>query len=502
MDKKYFSKKFMHINNNYDFELYVLFLLEIYSKYENIKIKPRYKDRDDKIHSEFDAIFPDGIKDLIGPSILEIKLNGINYNLKKYKDKINNLYPKYKSMLLIVGSELKENDLKTIENYKKILPKEFQLEVWDLNNIRDLLNSLINKDKNILNSLNDETIYSNHLVNYGLRLRLDDEKEKKKKKKKESWKEDNEFYIRQANQHYNDDKLVFFLGAGVSIDAGLPNWDKLINRLNISFIDSKFEQRKKLNNNEKRTLAKLLSIHNGSTPLISARYIKEGFGEQFIGEVKSALYKNVKPLKDQKILSTIAKCAHAPRNKLGICSIITYNFDDLLERHLKEENVRIKVIYREEDIPNDDSLPIYHVHGFLPDESTKYSDLDKSLFVFSEEAYHSLQQDCYSWSNLVQINALRENIAIFIGLSVSDPNLRRLLNIYGERSDECKHYVLLQRQFQNIEKDYDVREDLIEDFSIIHHTTQEEIFKRFGLNVIWYINHNEISEIIKQITNI
>lgn len=56
-----------------------------------------------------------------------------------------------------------------------------------------------------------------------------------------------------------------------------------------------------------------------------------------------------------------------------------------------------------------------------------------------------------NWANLTQLNFLLNSTCIFIGLSMADPNLRRLLDIASKKSkvntDCCKHYVILERHF-------------------------------------------------------
>jgi hypothetical protein len=100
-----------------------------------------------------------------------------------------------------------------------------------------------------------------------------------------------------------------------------------------------------------------------------------------------------------------------------------------VERDLATKGALHKSIYTESEVYDPDELPIYHVHGFLPEDDSKYNDLDKSTLVFSEEGYHHIYTDAYHWSNLVQLNSFRENNCLMIGLSMTDPNLRRLLDI-------------------------------------------------------------------------
>ena len=104
---------------------------------------------------------------------------------------------------------------------------------------------------------------------------------------------------------------------------------------------------------------------------VTASYIRSALGKKFKDEIKKALYKNVKPINEQKLLETIAKLAQPRRKKIGIESIITYNFDDLFERHSERKGVEYKSLYREADYEEPTKIPIYHVHGFIPQRRKK-----------------------------------------------------------------------------------------------------------------------------------
>ena len=470
-------------NNYYNVETIILYLLKYLAEKENKNLIIHYKEKINNYHMEFDGLLPKGINEIYEPTLVEIKMR-VNANyVNKLLNITTHLFPKYTSLLLIVASELKENDYKLIEKVKSTLPEKFNLTIWDQKKIIDLIQAYQDFSKPLYD-FNEK-----NMLNFAIRT---------SNRKERDWEKDKEFYIGEINQFYNQDRLVFFLGAGVSLDAGIPSWPLLINRLNISLIEKQFSNSIQLDNEDKKALVELLNSNNNSTPLISARYLKAGLGESFISEVKKALYENIKPMEQHRILSTIAKCSHSARGRLGLKSIITYNFDDLLEKLLEKEIIKARSIYREGDIPLDNELPIYHVHGFIPQETEKYSDLDKSLLVFSEEGYHALQSDFYSWSNLVQINALRENVAVLIGLSVTDPNLRRLLSIFAQRNNDCKHFVLLKRPFK--ENKINIAQDTFDEFSKINHSIQDEILKSFGLNVIWFEEYSQLPNLIGKMT--
>ncbi|HDK9808218.1 TPA: SIR2 family protein, partial [Klebsiella pneumoniae] len=130
-------------------------------------------------------------------------------------------------------------------------------------------------------------------------------------------------------------------------------------------------------------------------------------------------------------------------------SVITYNFDDLLERQLISNSILHRCIYTNNESFDPDELPVYHVHGFLPENRKLYDGLDKSTLVFSEEGYHHIYSDSYHWSNLVQLNSFRENSCLMVGLSMTDPNLRRLLDISSKNIERSKHFTFMKRISSN-----------------------------------------------------
>ena len=93
---------------------------------------------------------------------------------------------------------------------------------------------------------------------------------------------------------------------------------------------------------------------------------------------------------------------------VAIQSVLTYNFDDLLEREIKARGLSYRSIFEEVDLASPEELPIYHVHGFLPENREEYQNINKATLVFSEEGYHHIYREAYHWSNLIQLNSLKE----------------------------------------------------------------------------------------------
>jgi len=207
---------------------------------------------------------------------------------------------------------------------------------------------------------------------------------------------------------------------------------------------------------EIREIITRLRIVDNASPLMAGRYLRRGLADAFTNDITAFLYASVardtkgSPVGDPTMASTLTALARicVPRRSgSGVRAVVTYNFDDLLEKQLDPSGVIHRPIFKEGDVPTRDELPIYHVHGFLPQDRARYSMSVDSVetLVFSEEGYHRLFGDPYSWSNLVQLGLLRDATCLMIGLSLTDPNLRRLLEVSAKRNEKFYHYAILPR---------------------------------------------------------
>lgn len=106
----------------------------------------------------------------------------------------------------------------------------------------------------------------------------------------------------------------------------------------------------------------------------------------------------------------------------NIKAIINYNYDDVFERYLSLHNVRHSVIWDGRRMPKREYLPIYHTHGYLRRKGGPNARL-----ILAESEYHEEIAAPYSWGNLIQTAMLTNSTCVFVGTSITDPNLRRLL---------------------------------------------------------------------------
>jgi len=288
--------------------------------------------------------------------------------------------------------------------------------------------------------------------------------------------------IEQANIDFNIGKNTLFFGAGLSLNADLPNWDELLKRLlekaNSFLPMERYDD--------------LLESCNHSS-LITARYIEKlyqypRYKKRFKTAFHDALYEwSREP--DNEIFTKIAAMVETKK----VSQAITFNYDDLVERALEKEGIPTYSI-SDAKCFNSPNFPIYHVHGFIPKEDY----FGEGKPVLGEYEYHDLYKEAFHWSNVVQLQALRSTNCFFIGLSMTDPNLRRLLDIarmynLKDKDTQCHHYAILERK--------PLIQDTSSPFDRWHLMKQEQLLHELGINVIWYENkqYGDIPRILEKI---
>ncbi len=77
-----------------------------------------------------------------------------------------------------------------------------------------------------------------------------------------------------------------------------------------------------------------------------------------------------------------------------------------------------------------DSIPIFHLHGSISPSSAKKSaskDSRDSL-IFLESSYNEVASNMHSWAQSTFLYSATNSKLVFVGLSMSDPNIRRWLS--------------------------------------------------------------------------
>lgn len=293
-----------------------------------------------------------------------------------------------------------------------------------------------------------------------------------------------ETHISRLRECLRKGRLTLFCGAGVSVGAGIPAWDALL----VKLLDSMMER---ISRNHSLDLGRKAAIEfqrrNGASSLILGKYLKNNLGRDFPKEVRDALYSS-NPTSCPLIESIVA-LSRPQRDGRPLDSIVTFNFDCLVEDNLTVSSIENKAIFSEAINHDPNEMPIYHVHGFLPRAGEI---AENTELVFSEDAYHSQFIDPFSWSNLIQLNKLTQNTCLFVGISLTDPNMRRLLDVAWRKNPGKRlgHYIA--KRLPKFSDGPDVLDE-------VSRLLEEQDANALGLNVIWIDSYDELPAILNEI---
>lgn len=294
----------------------------------------------------------------------------------------------------------------------------------------------------------------------------------------------NTFFIERLRESLKLGELTLICGAGVSISAKIPSWNELL-------LDLIKSMMKRISDDGTVSFAETSSEEYQkrlkSSSLVMGKYLKSNLGKDFLKEVRHSLYKNNPG--SCELIDAIIDLARPQRDGKPLDSIITFNFDGLIEENLDANNLRYKAIDSEGIRNAPDELPIYHVHGYLP---RKGKINPANGIVFSEDSYHTKFIDPFSWSNLIQLNKLNQSTCLFVGLSLNDPNLRRLLDVANRKdpSNNLNHYII--KKAPNLNSD----DDRIDELMMF---LEEQDANELGLNVLWVYDFDEIGPLLRKL---
>jgi hypothetical protein len=203
----------------------------------------------------------------------------------------------------------------------------------------------------------------------------------------------------------NKGNVIAFVGAGLSIGAGLSGWYSLISEL-----------------------ARRIGYELPPTQWATGEALIDA-AQAYINE--QGLHSLVAFLKDR--LDTTGKpptAAHQALARLPISTVLTANYDDLLERAYREAGKRIHIVVRDSDIPfmrrDPDAVNIVKLYGDLDQPDT---------IVLARQQYEAFFLQRPQMVKLLETELGRSHV-LYLGWSHSDPHFNlvfgELLNRFGE----------------------------------------------------------------------
>lgn len=234
----------------------------------------------------------------------------------------------------------------------------------------------------------------------------------------------NLLHIQQACKN---NRLVVFVGAGVSKNSGIPTWNELIERM-------------------KSELPEKLRYENDALKI--AQLYKDSRGhKEYMDKVKEVLLYN----------KTVPNQLHTSILSLNPCHIITTNYDDLIEQELLNRFVQYDIVREDKNIPQI-KYPnvLVKMHGdYLTDN-----------IVLTETDYYNYYQNFPLTRAFVQ-SIFASKLVLFVGFSFSDLNLKMILNeLKNILSENMQRAYLLSCE----EPDYSIK----------------QYFEKKGINILYF----------------
>lgn len=320
---------------------------------------------------------------------------------------------------------------------------------------------------------------------------------------------DNTAHLDALESAYNSPGITLVLGAGVSVSCGAPSWAELLLRLHNLAASKQWTV----------DLSGLSEVYSESVaadgPLISARLAVAGPDDQsedFRTKLREEIYRGVDANRRSALVEELARLAQCCEGRVGVKSVLTYNYDVLLEEEFEHLGRGYRRLDRN-DRGASHGIEVRHVHGFLG-----RSKLEHEWVVLTERAYHSEYASPFSWSTVVQLNSFRESSCLFVGLSMTDPNLRRLLEA-AKQSATPRHFCLLRRMsgvaLQNglgatwetrgrgkgkpSEEQKDQVSKRFELTAMMVDANRAAALAELGVTTIWYTEHDDLPDLLRRI---
>jgi NAD-dependent SIR2 family protein deacetylase len=225
-------------------------------------------------------------------------------------------------------------------------------------------------------------------------------------------------FILNIEKDLVNNKLALFVGSGISVVAGYPRWKSIILDMSLSL---GYQENYKLKEKD---------------------YLK--IPEDYFLEYGSFAYKT--KLKELFSFSNLDLTLHKEIINIGAYHIISTNWDSLFEKALSEEDFYSPV-------SNDNALSqttnlnlLINMHG-----SFKHLDYNDNAIVLKKSDYKNYKNNFPLIENYVK-SIFSTKRVVFIGYSLSDTNIKRILKWVKNRTlNHIFPYLILHKKFNKKE---------------------------------------------------
>lgn len=224
----------------------------------------------------------------------------------------------------------------------------------------------------------------------------------------------------------HDGRLVLFVGAGASICSGMPAWPQAIEEI-----------------------ASYLGVPDKNLDFLRIpQYYYNTRGKKEYTQLMRKVFRHADCLQKHEIHDRIIE--------FNTHTIITTNYDNLIEKAAEDNSEVICVVSKDADLPYRKGKELIKIHG----------DFDNDNFVLKEDDYLSYSRNFRLIENYVK-SIIGTNVILFLGYSFNDPDVKQIFSWAKDILDgDFQRAYLIESG-----KEYDFHE--------------ADYYKNWGINVLY-----------------
>ena len=255
------------------------------------------------------------------------------------------------------------------------------------------------------------------------------------------------------------DRLTVFVGAGSSMEVGLPSWavliDRLLHRIASGDLGLSGEQVSAYREGALRESGGVL----GAASIIRDHFAEPAFAGNSDDFIRQALYEGNSSTTDeiQPGPSARAIADLRPLWPEGHFEVVTTNYDLLIVNAITEQikadsNISLTSARaaRGGELITKNRFAVRHLHGALDPQGVSRREVKP--VVLAEADYHEVQEG-HSWQRLLLVDLLRQSPCLFVGASMTDANVLRFLRVASDEPTAHGHVALLTRTAGYLDRD-------------------------------------------------
>ncbi len=291
-----------------------------------------------------------------------------------------------------------------------------------------------------------------------------------------------------------DGKLSLLVGAGASMEAGLPSWDALLDRLLLrggassgllkAIVPGMSPTVEQVSQRERWLVD---AARDG--PLGKAALAEALAGSALDDWIREALFEPASGPQDY-YPGPISRQIPILRDATGDdLRVMTLNYDDLIEQAFRDHPGAPEpyAISDEDHHVPPGKCGVFHLHGYMGRDNRPRGEI-----ILSEADYMQMQRGT-SWQEALVQSALRESTLVFVGTSLLDPNVIRYLHgVKPPTGVQPARFAIFVRQDT-------YPEDVPADFRAAREQGLARRWEALGVTAVFVDHYTDVAQLLAEI---